>query len=305
MSADDLIALLDRNLTLEPVRSVGQVAVPGAEPKIIYASMHYNPPTAVNHLVSSPAPVPKIDYTEVLQYLQHHTIDTSGLSDAQLELFKNVSEPQRMELLQFWGIAPPKKGATPEFTTTSVEQERTLANLRWEQMQEDEAMAQLQAEASAAIAQQQLESDTVMSQDSNPPLTPVSVSVQLNDSSWIQTSPINYMEPYMMSGYEEMARREYEESARNEILAERVAQIKDLGNARPTTTAPGVGIRTTFNQSHSDPVYNMGMGAISNGGFMTVADWRRRQDQEAEMARHRQQQQEEMANQYGRLSSSW
>ncbi|KAK4216965.1 hypothetical protein QBC37DRAFT_67340 [Rhypophila decipiens] len=213
MSADDLIALLDRNLTLEPVRSVGQVAVPGAEPKIIYASMHYNPPTAVNHLVSSPAPVPKIDYTEVLQYLQHHTIDTSGLSDAQLELFKNVSEPQRMELLQFWGIAPPKKGATPEFTTTTVEQERTLANLRWEQMQEDEAMAQLQAEASAAISQQQLESDTVMSQDSNPPLTPVSVSVQLNDSSWIQTSPVNYMEPYMMSGYEEMARRSWQCSA--------------------------------------------------------------------------------------------
>lgn len=308
MSADDLSALFNRTLNLEPVRSVGQVAVPNEEPKIIYISTHYIQPTRPSNLAPPPAavppPVPQVDYTDVLEHLKSHGIETSGLISPQLELFKNVDESQRGLLMEYWRAAPPRKEQTQDMTTTTVEQERILANLRYDQMLEKEAMAQLQGEAAAAeiARQQQLESDTVMSQDSaSTPLTPV----QSADGSWVQTSPINYMEPYMMDGYEDMARREFEDSARNAMMAEAQGVVKDT-TALPTPTLDDIRSHPTYNPSHSDPVYNntnnQAFIAVGNSGFMTVADWRRRREQEAEMERQRQQQQEEeMANQYGRL----
>lgn len=317
MSADELSALFNRTLNLEPVRAAAEVEVPNEEPKIIYISTHYIQPTRPSSLSPPPAdpvqpPVPQVDHTEVLQHLNQHGIETSGLCSPQLELFKNVDDSQRTLLMDYWRAAPPTKDQTQDMTTTTVEQERILANLRIERMQmlEDEAiMAQLQGEAEAAaelarqqeqeqeqLLQQQFDSDSVMSTDSTP-LTPM----QSPSGSWVQTSPINYMEPYMMDGYEDMARREFEASARNAMMAEGVV-IKD-------TTALPIPVdmhpRPTYNPSHSDPVYNTSEAfiAIGNGGFMTVADWRRRREQEAERERMRLQQEAEMemAHQYGRL----
>ncbi|KAM7205545.1 hypothetical protein V8F20_003129 [Naviculisporaceae sp. PSN 640] len=261
MSADDLSALFNRTLNLEPVRSVGQVAVPNEEPKIIYISTHYIQPTRPSNLAPPPAaappPVPQVDYSEVLEHLRYHGVETSGLVSPQLELFKNVDDSQRAVLMEYWKAAPPRKEQTQDMITTTVEQERTLANLRYDQMLEEEAMAQLQD----------------MSQDSgSTPLTPV----QSSNGSWIQTSPVNYMEPYMMDGYEDMARREFEESARNALMAEAQAGVKGT-TAVPTQALDDTRSHPTYNPRHSDPVYN-------------------NTNNQAQ-----QQQEEEMANQYGRL----
>lgn len=115
-----------------------------------------------------------------------------------------------------------------------------------------------------------------------------------------------------MLGYEDqemLSRREFEDSAREAIMAEAV-DIKDHHSvamaAAPTTLA--VDNSTTnaaastlprYNPSHKDPVYDTERSvSIGGGGFMTVADWRRKKEEE-EARRN------EMANQYGRLSCQW
>lgn len=108
------------------------------------------------------------------------------------------------------------------------------------------------------------------------PLTPI----QAGDGRWDMTAvAMHYMEPYMASGYEELARREYEESARMAAYAEAVA----LKEAKPTTipepAAAGGGTTFSFNPAHADPVYR-----ATHPGMMD--SWM---------------QQEAMADQYGRI----
>jgi hypothetical protein len=54
------------------------------------------------------------------------------------------------------------------------------------------------------------------------PLTPI----QTSGGQWVSTA---YVEPYMMSGYEMLAQREYEESAKRQ-LQEEMARPKEVYN---------------------------------------------------------------------------
>jgi len=260
MQQDELAALFSRNLTLEqpapmptPVVSVEE----SKEQKIVYISQHYNHSA---HMVRqdaqqaqlSPRPAsepPQPEHSAVERVLRNHGVDPSCLSSAQLQLFKTVDDPQRLRLMELWRVCPPTNSIdnpTLAWSMTSVNQEEILAKMRYEQ-------------------KQRAEQETVMSLDGTP-LTPI----QAGDGRWV-SNMYEYMEPYMASGYEEMARREYEESAR-QALAESMQPPKDIVN--PFTA---VGAVPTYNPAHSDPVYNNSMSAV---------EFRR---------------QEAMADQYGRM----
>ncbi|KAJ2969539.1 hypothetical protein NUW58_g9966 [Xylaria curta] len=110
--------------------------------------------------------------------------------------------PQQSRLIELWQIYPPSNpqqtNPAVAWTNTTVEQEELLAQLRHEQK-----IAEAEAEARR---------NSLMSMDGTP-LTPV----QTTDGHWVTTA---YVEPYMMSGYEMLARREYEESAKRQLQEE-------------------------------------------------------------------------------------
>jgi len=286
---EELVALFSRNLTLDPLSEPAPAPSSAPAPieesqeehKIIYISQHYNHSAHIakqNAQPPRPASEPPQNENEVIeQVLREHSVNTSGLSSAQLQLFKRVDTPEQLRLIELWRVCPPVNSTdnpTLTWSMTSVEQEEHLARLRFEQQQQHLIDQQLQQEF--GMMQDEPEPETVMSLNGTP-LTPI----QAGDGRWIATSSspsYHYMEPYMASGYEEMARREYEQSARR-AYAEAVAPPSKETNSLVAAALASAGGTPTFNPSHADPVYkmtNVGVGA----------DWAR------EAA---------MADQYGRI----
>lgn len=223
---EDLAAIFQRSLTLDPAPPP-----PQQEPKIVYISQHYNHSAHISQQPqtqdipeptrrSSEPPPSELHDLELL--LRQHGVNTSALSAPQVDLFKAADDPQKLRLIQLWTICPPTSTAdNPALTwsTTSLQQEEALAKLRYERNQTpDEAMS----------------------------LDGTSVMVQDGQGKW--NAPLHahhYMEPYMQSGYEELARREYEASS---------ASARDVAYSHAT-----------------DPVYNATQGSV---------DWERQQRME-------------------------
>lgn len=203
MEQEQLAALFSRNLTFGQPAPVPEpvpvpVEIPMEEPKIVYISQHYThsahvvarhdaqPPVQPARPASEP---PQPEHSAVERVLREHGVDPSCLSKAQLSLFKTVDDPQRIRLMELWRECPPTNSLdnpTLGWSMTTLGQEETLARMRYETKQR--------------AAQQE---ETIMSLDGTP-LTPI----QGGDGRWIPTSSsYDYMEPYMSSGYEDMARR--------------------------------------------------------------------------------------------------
>ncbi|KAK4196953.1 hypothetical protein QBC40DRAFT_109396 [Triangularia verruculosa] len=329
---DDLAELLARQLHFEsvprpqPVPAPVEVVAPQPvqAPKIVYVSQHYNHSAA--HLAKqkeqqqqqqqqqSPArpssEPPQDEHSAIARVLRQHSVDPTNLSPAQFHLFKTVDDPQRMHLIELWRACPPPPHHPSEVdynSTTSLDQEEALARMRWEQAQQDEMEAELQAqleheyqlqmEEQQRQQRQQQQQEIVMSLDGTP-LTPI----QAGDGRWIQTTAeYGDMEPYMAAGYqEELARREYEESARRALLfTEPSAYEKDmmmsesLGRFGPallqqegaigTGTGGSGGTGETTTKRATDPVYKS-----------VGVDWAaiRRREEEYQMS---------MSEGYGRL----
>lgn len=246
MAHDELAAMFYRNMTLQqqpapppptqpqqpPIQSTE--TEPESEP-IVYASVHYTHSAHIGHnhdpalereRPSSEPPQSRQPSAEDI--LSHYGVNPAALSASQLELFKTADDSQKERLIELWRICQPSNtqdNPAVAWSSTTLQQEEMLAQLRYER--------QLQEEA---------EKQTIMSMDGTP-LTPV----QTGQGEW--TGAISYMEPYMMSGYEELARREYEESARRqyEEAMQRPKEVySHFGNA-----VGGAAYRPA-----TDPVYN-------------------------------------------------
>lgn len=273
---EELVALFSRNFTLDPIPQTKPAPAPepapapaqepGEEQKIVYISQHYNHSAHVAKPDAQPprpaSEPPQSEYAVVEQVLREHSVDPSHLSSAQLQLFKAVDTPEKLRLIDLWRACPPTNSndnPTLTWTMTTVEQEEALARLRFEQQQQQLIDQQLQQEFSM-MQEDEPEPETVMSLDGTP-LTPI----QAGDGRWISTTSASYhyMEPYMASGYEEMARREYEASVRM-AYAEAVAPPSKETNSLLAAAVPASGgAMPTFNPSHADPVYkttNVGAG---------------------------------------------
>ncbi|KAJ0159794.1 hypothetical protein CTA2_9098 [Colletotrichum tanaceti] len=215
---DDLAILFSRNLTFNPeVQSQVQPPKPDEQ-------LHQTTDPAPANPASTPAPIiysitqhythsahiarqqqaqdvpvqrpssepPQTEQLTPEIVLSQHGVNPSVLSPSQIQLFRISEEPHQLRLIEIWRAAPPASSTdnpSLAWTSTTLEQEEQLAKLRYERME-------------AEKEQQQHQQNAVMSLDGT--------QVQSDDSRWLASSISHQVEPYMMSGYEEMMRREYE-----------------------------------------------------------------------------------------------
>ncbi|EOA80696.1 hypothetical protein ACJQWK_09896 [Exserohilum turcicum] len=215
MQQDELARLFSANMSLSPthVPSVQPVQQPEPEPApnhIVYASQHY---THSYHVplrsASEPSLKTQMDASEMEAVLLRNSIDPSLLFPSQIDLFRNADDDQRLRLLELWRISPPA-GRQGHPAGVDYNMSRQLYDWPPTSLAQEEAMAKLRFERHQAdAAQKQQELEQVMA-----------------------------AEPYMASGYEMMARREYEESARAEKA------LQESSRYNPAT----------------DPVYKTGNG---------------------------------------------
>jgi len=261
---DDLAALFQRNFTLQ--QPPPQEAPKLVEEPIIYSiSQHYHHsahvvPQAPTRPASEP---PQTDQLTTEIILGRHGVDVNSLSPSQLDLFKTADASQQMRLIELWRICPPDYGghalAQDLNSSTSFQQEEAMAKLRYERQMLEERMSRFGGDGS-------MDSDTMSDSSNNGPLTPI----QGGDGRW----QMQAAEPYMQSGYESLAQREYENSARS----------KDVYSHFGTAVGGPTYSRAT------DPVYNNNDKYANVGG-----DW------DALL----QQRQQAMENQYGAFAQQF
>ena len=168
---------------------------------IVYASQHY---THSHHVVPSrqEPQSTQIDLSELQAIFVRNSIDPSLLFPSQIDLFQNADNDQRLRLLELWRISPPQGSnaqALYDWPPTSLAQEEAMAKLRYERMLEERTQQQ-----EIQNYQQQLDQSMDEGRDSG--------TVQATHDI-LATSPDN-AEPYIVSGYDMLARREYENSAK-------------------------------------------------------------------------------------------
>ena len=220
-SQEELAALLDRNLTLNPIPVPAPAPVQETqEPKITYSiSQHYHHSAHIaksqqqqqqaqhdgasldvgHHPVQRPASEPpQPEYQAAGTILASHGVDPSVLSQAQLELFKTVDEPQKLYLVQLWRFSPPTNSndnPTLAWSSTTVEQEEALVRLRLQADQMGDSGA------------------SAMSLDG----TPVPTPIQGGDGRWLYAT--SYMEPYMAAGYESAEQQQQQQQQQQQRQA--------------------------------------------------------------------------------------
>lgn len=214
---DDLAFLFSRNLSLqsrqheEPLPLVQtQPAMQQHEPITYSITQHYHHSAHLASKFPKAASEPSItdqETTEII--LGRHGVDVKTLSPSQVDLFKSADPSQQMRLVELWRISPPNYGGHAlaqdigSWSATSLEQEEAMAKLRYERQMLEERASRVQGEEHPQL----FDHEDVMSdgEQSNAPLTPI----QGGDSRW---SGSHAPEPYMASGYEMLAQREYEMS---------------------------------------------------------------------------------------------
>jgi len=261
----DLAALFARNLSLQnpPPYVAPQEEPAQVEEPITYSvSQHYYPNSAYLAAQQQPprpaSEPPQTDQLTVEIILARHGVDSTSLFPSQIDLFKTADTGQQMRLIELWRICPPNYGGhalTQDlWPQTSFQQEEAMAKLRYERLMLEERMSRTGGE-------QSMDSDTMSDSSTTTPLTPI----QGGDGRWATT---HVAEPYMQSGYESLAQREYEASA----------QATNYSHFGTSVGGP------KYNHA-TDPVYNSheDVHRFQNG------DWEKLE----------QQRQEAMANQYG------
>ncbi|CAK7220717.1 hypothetical protein SCUCBS95973_004257 [Sporothrix curviconia] len=284
---DELALLLARNLTLGSV-PITMPAVPVEQPKIVYSiSQHYHhsahatkPAPAVEQ---QPQPQPEQPQQQETpeQVLMHNGIDPSALTAVQLALFKMSAPDRREYLLQLWRICPP--------TRTAAEYNAVAAGAAWDTM---EAEMEKEIASSQLRVQQQAQQQQQPFQQPFPQEQPASTeaAAQSADGRWLQSSSQGYMEPYMASGYEELARREYMASnsppSTSFLGGDNAASIPRTKYAYDSAN-PHVAFGVQLRHTATDPVYANRLSA-------TTAPSRASWPQQHQSAM-------EMENQYGAL----
>ena len=214
---EELAALFAQNMSLQQqapyVPAQQEQAAPTAEePCTYYISRHYNHSAhiaAVQQQPSRPASEPpQTDQLTTTIILSRHGVDYNALSHSQIELFRNADASQQMRLIELWRIAPPDHNSHAvaqdlgALSTTSLQQEEAMAKMRYERQIMEERMSRMGGDM------QGMDSDAMSDASTNQPLTPI----QGGDGRW--SSGHHNAEPYMASGYEALAQREYEQSAK-------------------------------------------------------------------------------------------
>jgi hypothetical protein len=258
MQQEELSRLFSAHMSLAPTRPQPTPQPQQQEPEeqpaeqqertrvsqpITYISQHYTHSyhIAPTHQVQQkPAKTP-FELSELQSILLRNSIDPSLLFPSQIDLFQNADDDQRLRLLELWRISPPQgRQGYPggvdyntsrqlyDWPPTSLAQEEAMAKLRYERLEEE----RIQQEE---IQKHQQELDQSMDQSID--------SAAVHATRDILAASPSTAEPYIVSGYDLLAKREYEESAQ--------------------ATANHLKESSRYNQA-TDPVYNH---AGSNGGL--------------------------------------
>lgn len=207
---DDLAALFQRNLSLQNPPYVTPKEQASVEQPITYSiSQHYHHSAHV----AAPQPSrpasepPQTDQLTVEIILGRHGVDVNTLFPSQIELFKMAEASQQMRLIELWRVCPPDYGGHAlaqdlgNWPGTSFQQEEAMAKLRYERQMLEERMARTGGDQHSMGSAEDAMSDA----STTAPLTPI----QGGDGRWQNHGA----EPYMQTGYESLAAREYEQSA--------------------------------------------------------------------------------------------
>ncbi|KAF1945488.1 hypothetical protein EJ02DRAFT_369417 [Clathrospora elynae] len=205
MQQDELAQLFSANMSLsqQPAQQAQLVVQQQQEQdrapqQIIYASQHYTHSyhVAPSRSASEPALKTHIDSSDLATVLLRNSIDPTLLFPSQIDLFRNADNDQRLRLLELWRISPPS-GRQGHPTGTDYAMSRQLYDWPPTSLAQEEAMAKLRYE------KQQQQQEEVAQQE----------AIRQHQQQLEQSMAA---EPYMASGYELMARREYEDSALKE-----------------------------------------------------------------------------------------
>jgi len=222
MQQEELVGLFARTMTFsnptpppDEQQMLPKPSQPEPQPQAdvsVYASSHYVPnrhmlpvrfhstPQASPEPEPVPLPQPVVQTlsdSEIVEILNRNSIDPHSLFPSQVALFRGADNDQRLRLLELWRISPPNLGAydlAQEQSTwlqTTLQQEEQMARIRYERQQAERSFSD----------KSQDQGLTVMVEPERPASAPESRG---------RTS-VN-AEPYMTSGYEMLAQREYEQS---------------------------------------------------------------------------------------------
>ncbi|KAJ8105934.1 hypothetical protein OPT61_g9877 [Boeremia exigua] len=174
---------------------------PEAPKAIVYASSHY---THSHHVVptrsaSAPPARTQIELSELGAILLRNSINPELLFPSQVELFQNADDDQRLRLLELWRISPPQ-GRQGYPADTDYNLSRQLYDWPPTSLAQEEAMAKLRYEKT----QEQQRRD-------------------------LSASP-QAAEPYMLSGYDMLAKREYEQSAKQTTYSQATDPVYNASN---------------------------------------------------------------------------
>ncbi|KAJ9645132.1 hypothetical protein H2201_001072 [Coniosporium apollinis] len=243
MQQEELVRLFSQNLTLSnyapvapPVieqpqilqqqqqqqqqqQELGQQNNPQNPQPVVYSSTHY---THSAHLVpksAPPQPPSPFSHAQLSEILTRHSIDPSTLFPSQLDLFQQSPDDARLRLLEIWRLSPPDYSnhalalELGNWPCTSLQQEEEMAKLRFERRARQQAYQQASTTGT----------DSIMEQDA-PPLPPLSASSVSPPPDEMKTASA---EPYMLSGYEALVKRDYDEHAKVMDAAGRYYQATD------------------------------------------------------------------------------
>lgn len=209
---EDLITLFSRNLNLanstqslaKAPDSQAQAKTPPVQP-ITYITQHYHhsahavPSTTSPQSPTTSPPTTDVDQTSPAAILTQHNIDPLTLFPSQLTLFQHADSDQRLRLIQLWRISPPSYGGHAlaqelgNWPPTSLQQEEAMAQIRYERTLLEQTRLQ-EEKKSAGI---ELDCETS--------------KLGLHDGDGRPSA-----EPYILSGYETLARRDYDLQAREQ-----------------------------------------------------------------------------------------
>ncbi|KAF1950696.1 hypothetical protein CC80DRAFT_496615, partial [Byssothecium circinans] len=176
---------------------------------ITYISQHYTHShhvVPVRHTASAP-PTTHAEPSELEAVLIRNSIDPTLLSPSQIDLFHKADGDQRLRLLELWRISPPQRRQQYpsemvndtsrqlyDWAPTSLAQEEAMAKLRYESLMEEKAQ-----QDEIRKHEQELDQSMDLGMDSD--------AVQATREMLASSA-----EPYIVSGYDMLAARDYEQS---------------------------------------------------------------------------------------------
>ena len=208
-SHEELVDLFSRSLSFKSHVAPEEASSQSEKPIIYSITQHYHHSAhiAAQQPARTASEPPQTDQLTTETILSRHGVDVSSLSPAQRSLFKTADAAQQMRLIQLWQLynntsSPTMFQDLSNYQTTSFEQEEAIGRLRYERQMLEERMSRTGGDKG-------MDMDDTMSDEST--TTPMSLTpVQGRNGRW---SGVHVAEPYMSSGYETLAQREYEQSA--------------------------------------------------------------------------------------------